>query len=426
MKKGFTLVELLAVIAILAIILVIAVPQVNNLIKQTKTNSLASTAKIIAARAEEQAVANKLFGKTNSLNCSDLVKLDDNYGSCTVSVTNDVGTVTLVGTGKFAGITCTGTKNNMNCSDGSSNNNTPEYVYSYGRPHYEYTYTVTDNETCRSRINTYYLNKGLTQEEINSATNQTFINGLCNNGDNLQDREGFVGNSSEWFNKYSENADIYTVTNKNACITYFNDLYGDTAATYATRTDAICSNSNDIDGNLTSSSQWFEIILSTGDFTYEDISSFVSKTNIFDDFTTKNNPRLVNIYNDYTDMKYPGTNIQAQTFVKWPSNAVNYDKNDNPEVCFLHDNDLTCFEPKASAYSENVEKLTTIYGSENCIENSFLDEATDDYIYVTAYNEYETGINIYSNGQIDISLDIRYKCLGSSRFITCEVINGFF
>ena len=54
MKKGFTLVELLAVIVILAVILVIAVPQINNVIKQTKKNSLGSTAKIIAAKAEER------------------------------------------------------------------------------------------------------------------------------------------------------------------------------------------------------------------------------------------------------------------------------------------------------------------------------------------------------------------------------------
>ena len=35
-KKGFTLVELLAVIVILSIILVIAVPSVNRYIKQSK------------------------------------------------------------------------------------------------------------------------------------------------------------------------------------------------------------------------------------------------------------------------------------------------------------------------------------------------------------------------------------------------------
>ena len=43
MKKGFTLVELLAVIVILAVILVIAVPQINNVIKETRKNSLASS-----------------------------------------------------------------------------------------------------------------------------------------------------------------------------------------------------------------------------------------------------------------------------------------------------------------------------------------------------------------------------------------------
>ncbi len=119
MKKGFTLVELLAVIVILAVILVIAVPQINSVIKQTRKNSLASTAKLIASKAEEATVENEILGSGETLTCASLVKLDDNYGNCDVSVTNGVGNVTLVGAGKFAGYTCTGTKSSMNCTEGS-------------------------------------------------------------------------------------------------------------------------------------------------------------------------------------------------------------------------------------------------------------------------------------------------------------------
>ena len=52
--KGFTLVELLAVIVILAIILVIAVPKVMDIINDSKKATLESTAKMIASAAEKQ------------------------------------------------------------------------------------------------------------------------------------------------------------------------------------------------------------------------------------------------------------------------------------------------------------------------------------------------------------------------------------
>ena len=130
-KRGFTLVELLAVIVILAVILVIAIPQINNVIKETRKNSLGSTAKLIAAKAEEKEVENDALGNNETIKCEDLVKLDNNYGTCTVTK-NASGkwTVTIVGAGKFAGITCTGTKDNMTCTE--ENNSVGEGIYAFG------------------------------------------------------------------------------------------------------------------------------------------------------------------------------------------------------------------------------------------------------------------------------------------------------
>ena len=51
--KGFTLVELLAVIVILAIILVIAVPKIMSVIEDAKKATLESTVKMIATEAEK-------------------------------------------------------------------------------------------------------------------------------------------------------------------------------------------------------------------------------------------------------------------------------------------------------------------------------------------------------------------------------------
>ncbi len=46
-KKGFTLVELLAVIAILAIIFAIAVPGISNIIKSSKAKTFENNAKMV-------------------------------------------------------------------------------------------------------------------------------------------------------------------------------------------------------------------------------------------------------------------------------------------------------------------------------------------------------------------------------------------
>ena len=120
-KKGFTLVELLAVIVILAIILVIAIPQIMNTIKAARLSAIKDSAMLIAEQANKdfitQQVLNKDYSETSIL-CNDVAKLNDDYDTCTITYNNGIATVTLKGKdgGKFSGITCTGTSNNMCCS----------------------------------------------------------------------------------------------------------------------------------------------------------------------------------------------------------------------------------------------------------------------------------------------------------------------
>ena len=121
-KKAFTLVELLAVIVILAVILVIAVPQVLDVIDTTKVGSLESSAKLIANSAEKKYAEFLALGKdTSTINCSDVTKLNHNdYGTCTISFDeNGKATVSIKGKddGKFDGLKCEGTKDNMVCGD---------------------------------------------------------------------------------------------------------------------------------------------------------------------------------------------------------------------------------------------------------------------------------------------------------------------
>ena len=121
-KKAFTLVELLAVIVILAVILVIAVPQVLDVIDTTKVGSLESSAKLIANSAEKKYAEFLALGKdTSTIKCSDVTKLNDkDYGTCTISFDeNGKATVSIKGkdNGKFDGLKCEGTKDNMVCGD---------------------------------------------------------------------------------------------------------------------------------------------------------------------------------------------------------------------------------------------------------------------------------------------------------------------
>ena len=194
MKKGFTLVELLAVIVILAVILVIAVPQINSVIKQTKINSLGSTAKLIAAKAEEKEVENQALEQNEELSCSSLVKLDDNYGNCSVTKVNGKWTVTLNGLNRFAGLKCTGTKEGMICTEAS----TPEYLYSFYTPYYRYEYEVTDSEACKNWLlyEHWHYSQGAT---INSS-DENFSNRICGNSTDVEGDNSNMS-TSDWFNE---------------------------------------------------------------------------------------------------------------------------------------------------------------------------------------------------------------------------------
>ena len=100
-KKGFTLVELLAVIVILAIILVIAIPQIAKVIDDGKINSLKDSAMLIAKNAEREYLVQKTTNKDfnpNNMNCNDFATLTSDYGECYISFdSNGIATIELFG-----------------------------------------------------------------------------------------------------------------------------------------------------------------------------------------------------------------------------------------------------------------------------------------------------------------------------------------
>ena len=114
-KKGFTLVELLAVIVILGIILLITVPKITNTIDNSKESSLRSSAMMVASSIEKVYVNKQMLGEdTSSITCSDVAKLStDDYDSCTVKIVGTKALINIVGKGKFAGkYICNGTREN--------------------------------------------------------------------------------------------------------------------------------------------------------------------------------------------------------------------------------------------------------------------------------------------------------------------------
>ena len=119
-KKGFTLVELLAVIVILAVILVIAVPQIMSVIESARKGSIESTAKLIAEGAEREYTNRKILGKDTNVLCSDVSSMNSNdYGTCVITFDNrGKATVKVTGKGKFEGYTCNGNSTNMECVKG--------------------------------------------------------------------------------------------------------------------------------------------------------------------------------------------------------------------------------------------------------------------------------------------------------------------
>ena len=119
-KKGFTLVELLAVIVILAVILVIAVPQIMSVIESARKGSIESTAKLIAEGAEREYTNRKILGKDTNVLCSDVSSMNSNdYGTCVITFDNTgKATVKVTGKGKFEGYTCKGNSTNMECVKG--------------------------------------------------------------------------------------------------------------------------------------------------------------------------------------------------------------------------------------------------------------------------------------------------------------------
>ena len=203
-KKGFTLVELLAVIVILAVILVIAVPQIMSVIESARKGSIESTAKLIAEGAEREYTNRKILGKDTNIECSDVSSMNSNdYGSCVISFDNaGKATVKVTGKGKFEGYTCNGNSTNMECVKGEipGSTETDAQYFSYSEVEGGVSITgylvgevnnviVKDKDKCVAYLPTI----GATEEQANTLCSGNALD----NGMTLKDgvQRGFIPSS---------------------------------------------------------------------------------------------------------------------------------------------------------------------------------------------------------------------------------------
>ena len=176
-KRGFTLVELLAVIVILAVILIIAMPKISDVIKNSKEASLETTAKLIASQAEKKYTENQVLDGSSTIKCSDVAKISDaDYESCSITF-DDKGNakVTIVGKGKFEGMAvCNANKNSASISSDCS---TDANYFSYEDVN-DSDYGIVKTTTMSSfevgdvnRCISYFQVDGATEEQATTICN---------------------------------------------------------------------------------------------------------------------------------------------------------------------------------------------------------------------------------------------------------------
>ena len=95
-RKGFTLVELLAVIAILAILVIIALPNVLKMFNDSKKNAF-----IVQARKTASVAQEKLFtSNEKTFDCNKLLT-GQKFKECTATTSNNKVTVDVLGSGTY-------------------------------------------------------------------------------------------------------------------------------------------------------------------------------------------------------------------------------------------------------------------------------------------------------------------------------------
>lgn len=114
-KKGFTLVELLAVIIVLAIILVIAIPSLLGIINLATTNAFEIDAKMVLEQIRYEQIKDENYD-VSALNTSTIQNLNisnKNYADLQVDIIDNKIYIVIVGKNDWTGLKACGSSKNM-------------------------------------------------------------------------------------------------------------------------------------------------------------------------------------------------------------------------------------------------------------------------------------------------------------------------
>ena len=118
-KRGFTLVELLAVIVVIGLILVIVVPRVLKNIDEEKKSAFISSAKALIRKVEYDYMDKEDFDYVSlkTFNINDISMSNYDIDNSTIKKKNGDIYIKLIGKEEFEGYKCIGTINNLNCRE---------------------------------------------------------------------------------------------------------------------------------------------------------------------------------------------------------------------------------------------------------------------------------------------------------------------
>ena len=118
-KRGFTLVELLAVIVVIGLILVIVVPRVLKNIDEEKKSTFISSAKALIRKVEYDYMDKEDFDYValKTFNINDISMSNYDIDNSTIKMKDGDIYIKLIGKEKFEGYKCIGTINNLNCRE---------------------------------------------------------------------------------------------------------------------------------------------------------------------------------------------------------------------------------------------------------------------------------------------------------------------
>ena len=203
-RKGFTLVELLAVIVLMAILLTVAVPAITKVGKSLKTESFCSKIKIIEAAASEY--ANDYFtGKENSE--SNKVSLDNISLTDLVNMGYLKSDVSIGTDSKGNPTTCNLYKADSKCILDPRDSSSMDY------------------ETVRiwSANNKLYATYRYKESDINKTEDSQIVDGVCGSSTLYEEK---IADAGVVQNTVSNDANFFNVTVKPIKVKEVNEIYG--------------------------------------------------------------------------------------------------------------------------------------------------------------------------------------------------------